>query len=102
MKSLTGVFGLLMLGSILSPVFLSAEVSRAQTGDRIEPSISKPKTPVSDFMLAPFAAEMFHRMPRPGLPALGNREPADCDIRRIKTEPGLRQVLCLVSTAQHH
>ncbi len=32
MKSLTGVFGLLMLGSILSPVFVSAEVSRAQNG----------------------------------------------------------------------
>src|SRR5256885_1690665 len=40
--------------------FCARETSAlTKTGDRIEPSISKPKTPVSDFMLAPFAAENF-------------------------------------------
>src|SRR5215831_6824940 len=56
-------------------------------GDRTEPSSSRPKMPVSDFMLAPFCGRDVSPDATAGLPALGNREPADCDIRRIKTEP---------------
>src|SRR5262249_1405515 len=52
-----------------------------------EPSNSRPKMPVSDFMLAPFWGRDVSPDATAGLPALGNREPADCDIRRIKTEP---------------